>query len=77
MGSMLLSGFTSSSINIGFLAASINPVAAFIFGIIVLVIIIAGFLVVKYKKNTDIYDIYDEELANEAYKGIAKKKLDI
>ena len=71
---MFLSGLTSSSLNIGFLAASINPVAAIILGIIILVIIIAGFLVVKYKMNTD---IYDEEFANENYKGIAKKKLDI
>lgn len=74
MGSVFFSGLTSSSLNIGFLSASINPAAGIIFGIIIIVIIIAGFLVIKYKRNTD---IYEEELSKETYKGIAKKKLDI
>ena len=71
---MILTGLTSSSLNIGFLTLSINPAAGIILGIVVLVLIIAGFLIIKYKRNTA---RYDEELNYEANQGIVRRNLDI
>ena len=77
MGTLSLVGLTSSSLNIGFLSAEITAAGGFALGFLILfiLIVIAGFLVIKYKTRTPEVDDYDDA-DFETKKGIAKKKLD-
>ena len=75
MGTLSLSGLTSSSLSIGFLTAEITAAGGFALGFFILfiLIVIAGFLVIKYKTRTS---EIDEDSDFETKKGIVKKKLD-
>lgn len=74
MGTVFISGLTSSSVEIGLLSAVINPVAGIIIAIAVIVLIIVGFLVIKYKSNTS---DYNEDLEERTNRGVARNNLDI
>ena len=70
MGSLNIIGLTSSKFSIGFLSAQIAPIGGII---LFLLIIIARFLIFKYKKN---FHEYNEDRIIGANQGIVKKKID-
>lgn len=72
MDTLSLSGLTSSSFNIGFLSAEISAAGGLVLGFFILfiLIIIAGFLVIKYKTSTS---EFDDDSDFETNRGIAKK----
>lgn len=77
MGTFSFAGATSSEMSLILASAEITSIGGFCLGILIflILIVIAGFLIMKYRRN-DFIDDDDEDRDIGVNKGIAKNKLD-
>ncbi len=78
MGTFSFAGAASSEMSFILASAEITSIGGFCLGILIflILIVIAGFLIMKYRRNDFIDDDDDEDRDIGVNKGIAKNKLD-
>ena len=76
MGTFSFAGAASSEMSFILASAEITSIGGFCLGILIflILIVIAGFLIMKYRRNDFIDDDEDRDIG--VNKGIAKNKLD-